>query len=302
MLQWNRLAAILAVSGALAGCTARPPQATPADGPASAQGAAAFTAYNAKNYAEARRLAEPIADSSAVAAYTLARMYYDGLGAAQDLTLARQYFERAALHEHAQALGYLGVIYGSGKGVGVDYAKAREYYQRGSDAGDMTARNNLATYWLVGRGGPKDKAKAMELYQQAADGGSLYAMYSLGKIYETSEWITERPTEAVEYYRRAATHGFFAAHAALASLYIRGIGVPQNAVYAVMHLMLATDPARNIRDEDRRLYDYDAVVRRRDILLPALTPEQRSRAQTLSKLWPDVPPPGAEPFELKTAG
>lgn len=262
----------------------------------------ALAALNGNRYDEARRVAEPIADQSAAAAYVLGRLYYDGTGVEKDFAIAKQYFEKAAQARFPKAVFWMGIIYGRGHGAPADAVKSREYYRQAMELGDNDAKNNLAIYLFDGRGGPADKPLAVSLYQQAADGGNNYAFFALAHIYETGNSVSADPVKAAALYATAANRGFYPAHGALAALYARGLGVPHNAVYAAMHFLLATRPDQTVSPYDRQTFGYEAMVKRRDNYLAALTEEQRNRARTLAKLWPDIPPAAAEPLDLNKAG
>lgn len=88
---------------------------------------AADLAYSSGNYEAAAALYRRDAELGVVAAQvTLALLYTDGQGVAQDLAQAAHWFGRAAAQGNAEAQQNLGVLYRDGKGVkqsGVEAAK-----------------------------------------------------------------------------------------------------------------------------------------------------------------------------------
>ena len=71
-------------------------------------------------------------ETAASAAYTLANYYHHGVrGVPQNITLAAEYYERAALLNHWESSGVLGNFYMWGVGVPQDVYKAHKFYQRG---------------------------------------------------------------------------------------------------------------------------------------------------------------------------
>ena len=66
----------------------------------------------------------------ATAQFILGGMYENGDGVAEDLTLARHWYEKAAAQGFADAQFNLGVMYETGNGVKADYAQARHWYEK----------------------------------------------------------------------------------------------------------------------------------------------------------------------------
>ena len=71
-------------------------------------------------------------------------MLYDyGRGVAQDLAKAREWYEKAAVKDSADAMFNLGVLYDSGRGVAQDFGKAREWYEKAAAKGNLSAKKKL---------------------------------------------------------------------------------------------------------------------------------------------------------------
>ncbi len=73
----------------------------------------------------------------------LGALYHDGRGVAQDYAKAREWYEKAAAKDDADAMFNLGLLYDNGQGVAQDYAKARAWYQKAAAKGHARAKARL---------------------------------------------------------------------------------------------------------------------------------------------------------------
>ena len=73
----------------------------------------------------------------------LGGLYYDGLGVQQDFTVAREWYEKAAMLGGPRAMFSLGRLYEEGSGVPRDRDQARQWYQKALDAGYRQAGQKL---------------------------------------------------------------------------------------------------------------------------------------------------------------
>lgn len=73
----------------------------------------------------------------------LARMYYNGDGAAKDDAKAAEWYRKAAEQGNAFAQYKLGEMYDKGEGVAKDAAKAKEWWQKAADQGNDAAQESL---------------------------------------------------------------------------------------------------------------------------------------------------------------
>ncbi len=89
---------------------------------------------------------------------------------AQDYAKAREWYEKAAAKDNADAMFSLGVLYEYGRGVAQDYAKAREWYEEAAAKGNADAMTNLGLLYDNGQSVAQDYAKARAWYQKAAKG------------------------------------------------------------------------------------------------------------------------------------
>lgn len=91
---------------------------------------AADLAYSSGNYEEAVVLYRRDAEMGVVAAQvTLALLYLDGQGVAQDYGQAAHWFEVAAAQGNAEAQQNLGVLYRDGKGVPQSAVEAAKWFR-----------------------------------------------------------------------------------------------------------------------------------------------------------------------------
>ncbi len=86
---------------------------------------AADQAFRAGDYAKARQLLLPLADTGdSSAQYKLAVMYDQGLGLEQDFLQAKKWYQRAAESGNIAAQYNLAILYYNGQGVQRDLAQA----------------------------------------------------------------------------------------------------------------------------------------------------------------------------------
>ena len=70
-------------------------------------------------------------------------MFEFGLGREKDITLATQWFKKAARAHNPDALNNLGRIFETGKGCEVSMKLAAEYYKRSSELGSLDGMTNF---------------------------------------------------------------------------------------------------------------------------------------------------------------
>jgi TPR repeat protein len=122
---------------------------------------AAQAAFQKAEYAEAMRLARPLAEAGDPRAEALlGQMYYRGRGVAQDEREAATWFRRAADQGDTTAQFFLGGMYSEGRGVPQDFAEAAKWYERAADQGDGQAQYNLGVAYARGEGVTQNLVKA----------------------------------------------------------------------------------------------------------------------------------------------
>ena len=152
---------LLATAAALAGAGFSHAAAQPAAGDVRA----GIDAWAAQNYDEAIRIWRPLADrGDADAQYNLAQAYFLGRGVPQNMTLAEQWYERAARQGHPEATANYGLLlFQNGR-----RQEAIPFITRAADAGDPRAQYVLGTALFNGDVIPRDAPRAYALMSQAA--------------------------------------------------------------------------------------------------------------------------------------
>jgi len=155
-------------------------------------------------------------------------LYDEGLGVAQDLARAHEFFTRACDGGDLDGCNNLGGLYFSGRGVSQDYARAHEFYTRVCDRGEMNGCNNLGFLYHNGLGAAQDYARAGELFTRACDGGDMFGCNNLGLLHEDGLGVAHDYARAHEFYNRACDSGFVSGCYNLGYLYQIGLGAAQD--------------------------------------------------------------------------
>lgn len=153
---------MLAAATALAGSAAIAQRAAPAGANDARDG---IEAWRAQNYEEAVRIWRPLADrGDADAQYNLAQAYFMGRGLPQNMTLAEQWYARAARggHEEAQA-NYGLLLFQNGR-----QREAMPWIERAANRGDPRAQYVYGTALFNGDLIPQDLPRAYALMTRAA--------------------------------------------------------------------------------------------------------------------------------------
>lgn len=88
---------------------------------------------------------------------------------------------------HAPSMAALGAMQASGLGVAQDLAAAREWYRRAAEAGSVSGIRGYGGMLLQGEGGPKDAALGIGLLLIAADAGDDNAHMLLSLVREDED-------------------------------------------------------------------------------------------------------------------
>lgn len=164
--------------------------ASPALGQDAAAGRDAFLAAD---YAEARRILEPLATAGdAEALYWTGVMYSQGRGYVRDCLEAAFRYELAAQKGHAEAAFSLGFML---------------YYGVGASAADCE---------LI-----PDREKAAPWLMQAAKAGKPHAQFLVGRMHSTGDGLPRSMDDAFHWMEKAANAGLREAQFDLGLLYAR---------------------------------------------------------------------------------
>lgn len=209
--------------------------------------------------------------------YRLGQMNLTGTGTEKDLDLAREYFEKAAALDNADALYGLGKLYLDPRFAGCSAPRAVDYLfaaaQKGHDygqyalgrlflAGEVVPKNpayaliwlekavkqeNPAAEYLLGKAlllgedAPQDLARGEALLNRAIENGHEYAAYVLGKAYLEGSAVAQDIPKAIGYLTMAAEKGAAPAEYALGKLFYQGEVVPKDVGKALYHLESAAE-------------------------------------------------------------
>lgn len=198
----------------------------------------------------------------AAAQFELAAFYAAQEQPEGDLSLAAEWYRRAAEQEHAPAQValavlriqeggsaqtmearrwllkaveqgdpvahyHLGELYSGAGGYEPDPVKAVLWWRRAADRKVASAHFRLGEAYESGLGVDRDPDEAIAHYRNAANGGSNVARHRLGQIYDEGELVARDAGEAATWYRAAAEQGHAPAQAQLGFMYARGDGLPQ---------------------------------------------------------------------------
>jgi TPR repeat protein len=181
-------------------------------------------AYNRKDYKEAVRLWQPLAEQgNAGAQSNLGNMYHKGLGVQRNFKEAVKWYRLSAEQGYAAAQYKLGWMYE--KGVSV-------YYPWMYEEGERVPRDDVLAYmwWSIcgssGDEGCVDKRNKVE--KQMSPSQIQRAQFYVGLMYDDGRKVPQDYKEALKWYRLAAEQGYADAQMNLGFMYYKGHGVPQD--------------------------------------------------------------------------
>lgn len=171
--------------------------------------AAAWEAYNIGRYADALRLALPLAsDGDARAQVLVAGCHENGLGVPQDFVTAAKWLSIAAENGYAEAQMKLASLYGLGAGVPRDAQQEAAWMTRAAQGGNAEAQHTLAMWYAQGsHGQAKDAVAAFTWAGKAAAQDYGPAELFVAACYEHGFGVEKDEAQANAWYARAAQHG-----------------------------------------------------------------------------------------------
>jgi serine/threonine-protein kinase len=129
-----------------------------------------MAAYEAKNYANARELAEPCAkDGNPECQFIMGRLFDTGSAGSKDPGTAADWYRKAADAGLAKARYNLAGLYYRGEGVPKDSRIAAEWLSKAAYQNHAGAQFNLATLYETGDGVPKSLSEARRWYTEVAE-------------------------------------------------------------------------------------------------------------------------------------
>ncbi len=209
--------------------------------------------------------------------YRIGQMNLTGTGTEKDLSKAKDYFEKAAALDNADALYGLGRLYLNKDFVECDTQKALDYLITAAQKGHSYAQYTLgklflkdevvkqnvdyALRWLEeavrqdntdaqcllgkvllqGEVIEQDADRASALLTKANESGSSYAAYLLGKAYLDGTALPQDIPEAIRLLTESADKGFTPAEYLLGKLLYKGEVIPQNIGKSLFYLERAAE-------------------------------------------------------------
>ena len=126
----------------------------------------------------------------------------------QNFAQARQKYNRAAERGSTSAMRNLGLAWLSGKGGAQNVEQAREWLEKAATGqpADAAAMRHLALdIYHAGKGVAADNQQALDWLQRASDAGDSTAALILGQIYRRGDWgETADENKACAYYAQGA--------------------------------------------------------------------------------------------------
>ncbi len=169
----------------------------------------AAEAYNAKDYAKAKKLLKPLADKNdLMATYALGMMAARGEGEKKNMQTAESWWLKSANAGNAHAQYILGGLYSSGEeGIERDFTKARTWWEKAAANKHGDAMYKLGILMFEGRGGSTDEAGAVAKFTEAAELGHPGAQFTLGRLYAEGRGVKKDVKKAKEWFAKAASAG-----------------------------------------------------------------------------------------------
>lgn len=165
-------------------------------------------AFQAGDHARAVQIFEPLAQAGdPLAQHNLGVMYEQGLGVAQNETVAYEWYKRAADQGNPQSTYNVGMMAIEGRGVQQDAAVGAQWVFRAAELGYPPAQHALGYIYLDGTGVEPNPAEAIRWFTAAADGGMVDSQFNLGYLYETGLGVPPDAAAAYRWYSIAAAAG-----------------------------------------------------------------------------------------------
>lgn len=124
-----------------------------------------------------------------------------------DYSIAKEWFEKAALENHAKSQDRLGTIYYEGRGVRKSESKAVEWYLKAANQNYASAQDHMGLMYYKGFGVNRSYKKAFEWFKKAGDQGYAESQWNLGVMYENGKGVRRNEKQAIKWYRKAAIQG-----------------------------------------------------------------------------------------------
>lgn len=190
-----------------------------------------------------------------------------------DYNEARIHLERAAAHDHPEALCNLAILYYMGMGVSSDHRLALKYSLRAAQAGYPLAQYNAFVLLSKGEGAAQNLDRAYDWLRQAAETGQADACFALGRLKRKGELKSESFSE-IEMLLTRALVTLNEATYEIAMLYHEQGQTIEHAILAMHHLQNCYEKALNEKDErlaSNCIAISEAIVSNATRLIPSMS-------------------------------
>ena len=176
----------------------------------------------------------------------LGRILLYGSGSTKkDISQAIMWFERAAAHNHINAMIILGMIYQNKVNIGdnslLNYKQSLEWYLKAANLGDHDAQYFIGETYEEGIGIDQNLHLAYKWYKKSAGQGNPGALIKLGSMYARGVVVKEDDSKAHELFKQAATLGDAEGQYRTGLSYMLGSGVQRSYAEAYKWLLKAKD-------------------------------------------------------------
>ena len=137
----------------------------------------------------------------------IGRYYELGLGVPRDLTIARNWYEKAVQAGNMEAAYFLSGMYMEGRGVPVNLSEGLRLLKLAAGNGVPDAMNDYGVCFITGKGVPVNVQNAVYWYTKAADAGCAMAMKNLGATYFRDNRVQQDLDAAMHYFELATQNG-----------------------------------------------------------------------------------------------
>lgn len=173
--------------------------------------------------------------------YRIGQMNLTGTGTEKDLFKAKDYFEKAAKLDNADALYGLGRLYLNKDFAESDAQKALDYLITAAQKGHSYAQYTLGKLFLKGEMVKQNVDYALRWLEEAVRQNNTDAQCLLGKVLLQGEVTEQDADRAVNLLTKASESGSSYAAYLLGKAYLDGTALPQNVPEAIRLLTESAD-------------------------------------------------------------
>ena len=117
-----------------------------------------------------------------------------------------------------KAMYAVGKLYERGRGTNTNLTLAAEWYQKAASGGQTSAQSRLGIMYFEGRGVKQNYTKALQLLNSAAKDNVPSAQYQLANMYELGTGVTQNLEKAIHWYNQSDKYGYYLAKAKVVRL------------------------------------------------------------------------------------